>query len=118
MDRKIVYAIVVGIVMYMLLLYLAYLQRDLTGSQLVLILATPLVMGILSAGVKKGLMVGFAVSFVMVLIEVMILQWGAFADVNVVMAVVIMMVVPLALLSAGLGALGGLLGRRIFKKSS
>jgi len=117
MDKKIIYALAVGIVMYALLVYLAYLQRDLTGVQLILMLATPFVMGVLSGGVKRGLMMGFAVSFVVLLLEVMMLQWGAFSDPNVVMAVVIMMVLPFALISAVLGMAGGLLGRRIFKKS-
>ncbi len=118
MDKKIGYALVVGIVMYALLIYLAYIQRDLTGPQLVLMLATPFVMGVLSGGVKKGLIIGFIVSFVVVLFEVIMLQWNALADYNVVMAIVLMMVLPFALISAGLGAVGGLLGRRIFKKSA
>ena len=116
MDKKIIYALIVGIVMYLLLIYLAYVQRDLTGSQLVLMLATPFVVGFLSGGVKKGLVIGFGVSFVMLLLEVMVIQWGAFTDPNVVMAIIVMMVLPFALISAGLGTAGGLLGRRIFKK--
>jgi len=111
-----IYALVVGVVLYVLLVYLAYVERDLTGSQLVLMLATPLVMGVLSGGVRKGAFVGFVVSFVMLLVEVIVLQSGAFSDVNVVAAVIIMMVLPWALISAGLGAVGGLVGRRIFKK--
>ena len=111
-----IYALVVGVVLYVLLVYLAYVERDLTGSQLVLMLATPLVMGVLSGGVRKGAFVGFVVSFVMLLVEVIVLQSGAVTDVNVVAAVIIMMVLPWALISAGLGAVGGLVGRRIFKK--
>ena len=116
MDKKIIYALIVGIVMYLLLIYLAYVQRDLTGSQLVLMLATPFVVGFLSGGVKKGLVIGFGVSFVMLLLEVMVIQWGAFTDPNVVMAIIVMMVLPFALISAGGGAAGGCLCRRIFKK--
>jgi hypothetical protein len=115
-DKKIIYALVVGTVLYALLIYLAYVQRDLTGSQLVLMLAAPVVMGALSGGVKKGVIVGFVVSFIMLLVEVIVLQSGAFTDVNVVAAVIIMMALPWALISAGLGAVGGLVGRRIFKK--
>ncbi|MBS7633535.1 hypothetical protein KEJ15_07985 [Candidatus Bathyarchaeota archaeon] len=116
MDKRIIYAIVAGIVMYSLLVYLAYVQRELTGPQLLLMLVAPCVVGVLSGGIKRGAAFGFVFSFAAVLIEVAILQSGALGDVNLVMAVIIMIALPWALISAGLGALGGLLGRHIFKK--
>ncbi|MDH7563953.1 MAG: hypothetical protein QHH24_03595 [Candidatus Bathyarchaeota archaeon] len=96
---------------------MAYVQGELTGPQLLLMLVAPFVVGVLSGGVKRGAALGFVFSFVAVIAEVAILQSGALGDVNVVMAVIIMMALPWALISTGLGALGGLLGRRIFKKT-
>jgi len=75
MNRTI-YALIVGIVMYVLVIYLAYIQRDLTGSQLILMLAAPFVMGVLSGGIEKGLINGFLLSFVMLMLEAIIIQSG------------------------------------------
>jgi hypothetical protein len=118
MDKNVIYAVVVGVVLYIMLVYLAYVQGELTGPQLLLMLITPIVMGVLSGGVKKGTITSFVVSFLALLVEVVIMQSGTFSDINVVMAVIIMMLLPWALISAGLGALGGLVGRRIFKKKT
>ena len=116
MNMKTVSAVVVGIAMYVLLIVLASIQRDLTLAQLVLMLATPFVIGFLSGGVKKGLMLGFLISFVMLIVEVVVLQSGRFADLNVVVATVLMMALPFGLISAGLGAAGGFVGKKMFKK--
>ncbi len=116
MNIRTISAVVAGIIMYVLIIALASVQRDLTGPQLVLMLATPFVIGFLSGGVKRGLMFGFLIPFIMLIAEGVILQPGAFADPNVAMAVILMMALPFALISAGLGAAGGFLGRRLFKK--
>jgi hypothetical protein len=117
MNKHTVFSIVVGIVMYALVIYLAFLQRDLTGQQLILMLVAPLVIGFFSGGIKRGIILGFLISFVMLLLEAAIIQTGAFSNPNAVMAVIIAMVLPFAAISAGLGALGGLVGRRMFRKS-
>ena len=114
MDRMVVYTVSVGVLMYILVIYLAMIQKDLTGQQLLLILTTPLVMGVISRKAKKGLILGFAMCLVMLIMEAIILQPGAFADPNVAMAIVIMSL-PFAGISAALGAIGGLIGKRIFK---
>jgi len=116
MNARIVFASIVGILMYALVIVLASIQGDLTGPQLVLMLATPFVIGFLSGGVKRGLLLGFLIPFIMLIAEGVTLQPGAFADPNVAMAVILMMALPFALISAGLGAAGGFLGRRLFKK--
>lgn len=118
MDRMVVLGAAVGIVMYILLIYLASIEGDLTGTQLILMLATPLVMGVISSGTKIGLLLGFLISLVMLIVETFIIQPEAFADPNRAMAVIIMMVLPFALISAGLGALGGFIGSRVLKKKS
>jgi len=112
----VILALVAGIAIYVLVIILAYIQRDLTGSQLILMLVAPFVTGFLSGGIKKGLTLGFLVSFVMLVVEAIIIMPGAFTDPNVVMAVLLMMALPWAGISVALGAAGGFLGKRIFKK--
>jgi hypothetical protein len=102
--------------MYALVIVLAYIQRDLAGAQLILMLATPFVVGFLSEGAKRGLLLGFLISFVMLIVEEVVLQPAAFADPNVVMAIILMMALPFALISAGLGVAGGFVGGKVFKK--
>ena len=116
MNRRTIFAVVVGVIMYSLLIVLASIQKDLTGAQLILMLATPFVIGFVAVGVKKGLMLGFLVSFVMLIVEIVVIQPGAFANPNVAAAIILMMAMPWALISTGLGALGGFLGKRVFKK--
>ena len=115
MDKTTIRALSVGIVIYAVVIVLAYVQRDLSGPQLILMLVAPFLTGILSKGVKKGLILGFSVAFVMMIIELIVLQPGDFADLNVMMAMILMMALPVAVISALLGAIGGFLGKRIFK---
>jgi len=116
MNKMVIYALVVGIVMYVLVIYLAFIQKDLTIHQLILMLAAPFVSGFLSGGIKKGLILGFIIPLVMLMVEAIVIQPGAFTDANVVMAIILMMVLPFAGISAALGVAGGFLGKRIFKK--
>jgi hypothetical protein len=114
MDKKIVYALVAGIVVYLLIICLAYVQRDLTIHQLILLLAAPFVMGLLCGGIKNGVILSVVVSFVMLMVELIVISPGAFTNINVVLAFIVM-TLPFVGISAGLGAVGGLVGRRIFK---
>jgi mannose/fructose/N-acetylgalactosamine-specific phosphotransferase system component IIC len=116
MKMRIVSAILVGIVLYAIVIVLASIQRDLTLPQLILMLITPFVIGFLAGGVKNGLILGFTVPFVMLIVEVAVLQPGVFSDPNVALAAVLMTALPFGLISAGLGAAGGFAGRRAFKK--
>jgi uncharacterized membrane protein len=116
MKLRDVSAIVVGLVMYALVIVLASVQRDLTFPQFILMLVTPFVIGFLVGGVKKGLIFGFIIPFVMLIVEAVILQSGAFADPNTALATVLMLALPFGLISAVLGAAGGFAGRRVFKK--
>jgi len=115
LDKRFILAIVVGIVIYVPVIILASIQRDLTGQQLILMLVAPLMTGFLSGGIKNGLILGFLVSFVMLIVESIVIMPGAFTNPNVAIAV-ILMVLPFAGISLAIGAAGGLLGKRIFKK--
>jgi len=111
MNKRTISAVAVGIIMYALLIALASAQRDLTLAQLVLMLATPFAIGFLSGGIKKGLTLGFLISLVMLTAEVIIIQNGVFADPNVALTVILLMALPFALISAGIGAAGGFAGK-------
>jgi len=117
LDKKIIVAIAVGIAVYIPVIYLASVQRDLTGQQLILMLAAPFVVGIISGGVKNGLILGFLVSFIMLILESLVIMPGAFSNPNVAMTVVVM-TLPIAGISLALGAAGGFLGKRVFKKQN
>jgi len=117
LDKKIIVAIAVGIAAYIPVIYLASVQRDLTGQQLILMLAAPFVVGIISGGVKNGLILGFLVSFIMLILESLVIMPGAFSNPNVAMTVVVM-TLPIAGISLALGAAGGFLGKRVFKKQN
>jgi len=115
LDKTTINALIVGIVIYAVVIVLASMQRELTGSQLILMLVAPLLTGILSKGVKKGLILGSSVAFVMIIVELNVLEPGVFVDINLIMAMILMMALPVAAISALLGAIGGFLGKRIFK---
>lgn len=53
MDKTVIQPIVIGIVMYGVLIVLAYAQRDLTVTQLILMVAAPLLIGIFSREIKR-----------------------------------------------------------------
>jgi hypothetical protein len=116
MDKNVIYSLVAGLIIYFVVIYLAYIQRDLTGQQLVLMIVAPIVIGILSGGIKKGIIIAAVVSLVMMTLEVVVLMSGAISDLNVLLTIMIMMALPWVAISAGLGAVGGLISRRLFKK--
>ncbi|NWG10333.1 hypothetical protein HXY33_01065 [Candidatus Bathyarchaeota archaeon] len=100
--------------MYVLLIVLASVQGDLTIHQLIIVLAAPIIMGVISARVKMGLILGFVVSLIMLIVEAFVIQPEVFANPNIIAAVVLMSL-PFVLLSATLGAIGGFAGKRLFK---
>jgi hypothetical protein len=116
MNKRIIYAVVLGVILYSLIAYLNVIQGDLTIHQLILIIVTPLLIGITVGTVKKSALFGFVISFVMLTLEVFIVQAGASANINVLAAVLLASVLPLALISTGLAALGGLVGKKVIKK--
>jgi hypothetical protein len=115
LQRNLIYSLIVGIALYIVLIYLASVQRDLTLPQLILMLATPLAIGMFSGGIKKGAILAAVISFAMISIEAIVLSSGAASNPNVLLTIVIMMALPWTAISAGLGALGGLIGKRFFK---
>lgn len=116
MDKRIVYAAVIGVALYLVIFYLNMLQGDLTFHQLLLIIVTPLIVGIVSGKIKNAAAMGFIISFVMLAVEVFVIQNTPSNDANIVFTVLIAMVLPLALISTALAAAGGLIGKKVIKK--
>ncbi len=109
-------ALLVGAAIYAAVVALRDAEGDMSGLQLVLILAAPLLMGLLAGGAKRGLLLGFTLSLALVLSEILILYPAALLH-PIFAAAFLIVFMPLTLLSAVLGALGGLLGRRLPKGS-
>ncbi len=115
LDKRVIYAIVVGVVLYALLILVAYLQQDLSIHQLLLIVITPLVMGAVSGKIKKAAILGFVVSFIMLTLELAIIQPVIFTDASMIL-VGVLMVLPYVVISIALAAVGGLIGKKVIKK--
>ena len=112
MNMKTIYSVILGIVLYALLLYIAYVEQTLRIEQLLLIIITPLLVGILSGSIKAGVVLGFFLSLGAFTVEAAIFAGG---NPSVMMGIVVSSLLFVAI-SAGLGALGGLVGKRMQKK--
>ena len=111
MNMKTIYAVILGIVLYSLYLYIAYIEQTLRIEQLLLIIITPLLVGILSGSSKAGAVLGFVLSLGAFTVEAAIF---AGRHPNVMIANVVSSILFVAI-SVGLGALGGLIGKRVRK---
>ncbi len=113
MDKRIIYATVLGVILYALLIYLAYLQQSLTGEQLLIMLITPLLIGVVSGKIKTAVILGFIISFVMLSIESILLNSAG--DINIALAGMLLSL-PFVGISIALAAVGGLIGKKVIKK--
>ena len=111
MNMKTIQAIILGIVLYSLLLFVAYVEQTLRIEQLLLIIITPILVGILSGSIKAGAILTFVLSLGAFTVEAAIFAGG---DLNVMIAIVVSSLLFVAI-SVGLGALGGLIGKRVRK---
>lgn len=115
MDKKILCATIVGVILYVLLFYVAYVQKDLSIHQLLLMLITPLIIGVISGKIKRAAILGFVISFVMLTLEPLVLQPAGAADPSRIFAT-ILLIMPFILISVAMAAVGGLIGKRLIKK--
>ena len=111
MNIRTIYAVILGIVLYSLYLYITYIEQTLRVEQLLLIIITPLLVGILSGSSKAGTVLGFVLPLGAFTVEAAIFAWR---HPNVMIANVVSSLFFVAI-SVGLGALGGLIGKRIRK---
>jgi len=112
MDNRIVYAVIVGVVLSVIILALRFMGIE--GPGTILFYATFFVVGLEATGVKRGFLLSFvlslAVSFAMTVAQAP----QVLSDPNIVMALLMFSLVA-AVICGGLGAVGGLIGKRVFK---
>lgn len=113
MDRKIIYAVIVGIVLFVLATALmVYANQE--GFQIILFFLTFFAVGFIATGVKRGFMLSFVLAFIFSVLRSAILFPQNFSDINVVAAIIILSLITSAICGV-LGAVGGLIGKRILK---
>ena len=108
---KTIYAVILGIALYSLYLYIDYMEQTLRIEQLLLIIITPLLVGILSGSSKAGAVLGFVLPLGAFTVEAAIL---VAQHPNIMIADIVSSLLFVAI-SVGLGALGGLIGKRVRK---
>jgi len=112
-DKKIIYAIIVGVVLFALATSLM-LYANQEGLQIILFFLTFFIVGFIATGIKRGFILSFVLALVLSIVREAILFPQNFNDVNVVAAILILSVIASAVCGV-LGAVGGFIGKRILK---
>jgi hypothetical protein len=120
MDKKLICAIVAGVILYAVGIALRFFSGE-GGLQFVLSFATPFIVGVIVTGVRRGFLAGFILSVPYAVVSNSVLSpetYGAIGeDVSVAFAL-IALVLAYAVIAGALGALGGLLGKKIFEEKA
>lgn len=112
MDNKIVYAIIVGVALSAV--SIALRSFGLEGPQVILFYVTFFLVGLVATGVKRGFLLGFVLSLVVSFAMNAAIAPQVLSDMNIVMTLFIFSAVAAAI-CGGLGAVGGLIGKKVFK---
>jgi len=116
MDRKFIYAVIVGVVLFAVGVSLRLFANQ-EGLQVILFFITAFVIGVVATGVKRGFLLSFVLSLIYGIVNTAIFMPEAFtavSDINVALAFVVLLLINAAIAGA-IGAVGGFLGKRIFK---
>lgn len=116
MDKKIIYAVVVGIILFALGIALRIFANA-EGPSLILFYATFFIVGFVATGVKRGFILSFALAIIFASVTIAVFMPETFTsaqDINVMFAVIVFILIA-AVIGGILGAVGGFLGKRIFK---
>jgi len=116
LNRRVVLALVVGLALYVLVLIDRSLRFDLTGTQLILMLVAPFVVGFISGGIKVGIILSFLLGLILQYFGTILIIPGLMADINVALTLFVMFL-PWAAISVALGGVGGFLGRRLGRQT-
>lgn len=112
-----IYAVVVGAALYIVAISMKVFANQ-EGLQLILFFVAPFIAGIVGTGVKRS----FLLTLVLSLIFAAVANYQSFEpalkDVNILAAVVIAFMLFPSLIGGALGAAGGFIGGKIFKKQT
>ncbi len=115
MQKRTVYAIVIGAILFTLGIVLKKVA-DQEGPQILLFFLTFLVMGVVAGGVKRSFLLGLVMGVIFTLINGVVNITLSFQNASVAVASIIIGVIIPSLIGSGLSALGGLVGRKLFKQ--
>lgn len=113
MDNKMIYAIVVGIILFGIVMALRLLANQ-EGLSLILFYITFFIVGLVATGIKRGSILGFSLGLVLAIIQTAISQPEFFNNADFAMAQLLFSIVG-ALIASALGAIGGLIGKKTLK---
>jgi hypothetical protein len=113
MERRIYMGAAIGAVIYALALVLNY-ALGLEGPGIVLFFLGSLVVGAICRNVNWGFTTSLVLTLLIQLAMTLLLSPGVFSDLNIVMAVLGVSIIN-SVIHGILGAIGALVGQRIFK---
>jgi len=113
LDNKIVYAVIVGVALSAVVMALRSMGME--GPQTILFFATFFLVGLVATGAKRGFLLSFVLSLAASFAMNVDGALQVFSDINIVMAILMFSAVSAAICGA-LGAVGGLIGKRVFNK--
>jgi hypothetical protein len=113
MERRIYIAAAIGAVVYALALVLNYALR-LEGPGIILFFLGSLVVGAICRNINWGFTTSFILTLLIQLVMTLLMSPGVFSDLNTVTAVLGVSVIN-SVIHGILGAIGALVGQRIFK---
>jgi len=117
MDKKQIYAIIVGVILFAVGIALRTANQE--GLQIILSFIIPLVVGAVATGVKRGFLLGSTLFLLFSIASIAFFSpenlQAAASDASVAMAVILFSFVVPALIGGALGAIGGFIGKRLFK---
>lgn len=117
MNNRVIYSIVIGAALYIAIIAMHVLTSTPELNPILFIIPA-FIIGIIVSGVKRGFLLSFVLTFIFVLLGSFILSsetLRAASNPNVAAAFVIIFVIYAAIAGA-LGAVGGFIGSKVFKK--
>ena len=117
MDKRIIYAVIVGAVLFAAVIALHVFTNKKELNPIFLLIPS-FIVGIVAVGFKRGFLMSFALTLIFAIVGVSILQpemLRGINDPNVVATFAIFFLIYSAI-GGILGAVGGFAGRKIFKK--
>lgn len=118
MDKKIWYAVIVGVVLSVFGMSLRGFAKA-EGPQLILFFLTFFIIGIFATGARRSFLLGFVLALIYALVNTLIFSLENFTaaagSVSTALAILLIGFLVPSLAAGVLSALGGLIGNRVFR---